>query len=122
MARVLVVARDRTLLQVLHSALSRDGHSVLMRDNSPSGIDAFCLNDPDMTILDWQIDGMTGLDLARHMTTIKPSPAIVLTAAHPHEEVRQTQLTHRLHLVSKDTPLTELMRLVQQFTIPTKPA
>ncbi len=117
MARILVVANDRSLQLLLYAILTRTGHDVLLRSNGPSGMDACSLYVPDLTIVDWDLGDMYGYDLLTYLTQVHPhAPVIILTCEPLHDDAAKSRLSDELRLVNKGTPLIELARLVQTLT------
>lgn len=81
--RVLVVDDEIHIVHVVAIKLRNNGYEVITADN---GIDAFelaCKEKPDIVVTDYQMPGMSGLELVEKMRSneeTKSIPTIMLTA------------------------------------------
>lgn len=86
---LLIIEDEPELVRVLKSYLEQAGFSVLTALRGDSGLTAWEDKHPDLVILDLNLPGMDGLDVARHIRKheIQRTPMVMLTART--EEVDQ---------------------------------
>jgi two-component system sensor histidine kinase RpfC len=79
---VLVADDNQSNLQIMSTMLERDQHRVLLVDDGDSALTALADQDFDVSILDYNLGGMTGLDVFRayRMGRLKTAPVLFLTA------------------------------------------
>lgn len=109
MKTILLADDDREHLNLLCATLSDPAHRIVMADN---GIDALALvaaERPDVLVLDYQMPGMDGLDVAirlRQDPATASIPFIMLTGVSREKEQRQLlALGARAYLVKPFSPL-----------------
>ena len=79
MARILAVDDDRSILQLLERALSRDGHKVECADD-PTTVPAMDLSRYDLILTDVMMPGLDGFELVRLVRERFDGPIMFLTA------------------------------------------
>ena len=88
--RLLLVEDDRAIAELVKFHFTRDGYTVT---STPNGDEALILIEeirPDLIILDWMIEGISGIELCRRLRR-KPATAnlpIILLTARGEEEDR----------------------------------
>lgn len=84
MPTILIIEDERELVKVLRSYLEQAGYTVLTAYRGDTGFSIWEHKRPDLVILDLNLPGMDGLDVAREMRRRKRSgtdtPIIMLTA------------------------------------------
>lgn len=80
MNKILVIEDEAELVKVLRSYLEQAGFEVLSAYRGDSGLDAFNASRPDLVILDLNLPGMDGLDVARSIRRTDDTPIIMVTA------------------------------------------
>jgi len=80
MSTVLVIEDEQELSNVLKAYLQRAGFDVLIADRGDQGIDLWQDNKPDMVLLDLNLPGMDGIDIARKIRQTDDTPIIMVTA------------------------------------------
>lgn len=80
MATILIVEDEFELVRVLRSYLEQAGFEVLSAYRGDSGLSAWEHHKPDLVILDLNLPGMDGLDVARSIRARSSTPLIMLTA------------------------------------------
>lgn len=112
--RVLVVDDEPDLRALLRIVLEGDGHHVV--GEAGDGTTALALwreHRPDVLLLDQQMPGMTGSEVARLVLAEQPGQRIVFVTANPDrtlEDLRDLDIT----VVGKER-LTELPRILRQL-------
>lgn len=87
MMRIFIVddeslARDR-LRMLLQDIAEQCPHQVVGEaDNPQAALDGIVVSTPDLVLLDVQMPGMTGIELAVHIGKLPQPPAIVFVTAH----------------------------------------
>jgi CheY-like chemotaxis protein len=77
---VLCVDDDDAILRMIKTALECDGYTVLTATNGPAGLDAFSLQAVNVVVLDYEMPGMNGGELAVAMKRLKPEvPKLLFT-------------------------------------------
>lgn len=80
MATILIIEDEPELVKVLRSYLEQAGFSVLSAGRGDSGLSTWEHKRPDLVILDLNLPGMDGLDVAREIRRKASTPIIMLTA------------------------------------------
>lgn len=78
--RILVVDDDRKIVNVLRGYLERAGFAVIATYDGKQALAAYRHDKPDLLILDLNLPGMDGLDVARTLRKESSVPIIMLTA------------------------------------------
>src|SRR5947209_1075829 len=79
---VLIIDDDRTIRDVLRSALGRDGHVVIEAGTVALGQKLFTETRPDLVVLDLNLPDGTGIELCRAIRShadLAATPVIMLT-------------------------------------------
>ena len=80
MSTILIIEDEPELVKVLRSYLEQAGFSVLTAGRGDSGLSTWEQRQPDLVILDLNLPGMDGLDVARAIRRKTDTPIIMLTA------------------------------------------
>jgi DNA-binding response OmpR family regulator len=80
MSTVLIIEDEPELVKVLRSYLEQAGFSVLTAQRGDSGLSLWEQKKPDLVLLDLNLPGMDGLDVARSIRRTSSTPVIMLTA------------------------------------------
>jgi len=80
MATILIIEDEPELVKVLRSYLEQAGFSVAAAGRGDTGLAAWESKHPDLVILDLNLPGMDGLDVARAIRRKSSTPIIMLTA------------------------------------------
>lgn len=87
--RLLVVEDDRPIAELIRHHFSREGFTVT---TTPSGDEALLLVEeirPDLVLLDWMIEGISGIEVCRRLRRRRPDssiPILMLTARGDEED------------------------------------
>lgn len=74
--RLLVVEDDRPIAELIKHHFSKEGFTVT---STPSGEEALILVDevrPDLVILDWMVEGISGIEVCRQLRRSRATPSI----------------------------------------------
>ncbi|MGB9521480.1 MAG: response regulator transcription factor, partial [Anaerolineales bacterium] len=80
MATVLIIEDEAELVKVLRSYLEKAGFQVITALRGDSGLELWKREKPDLVILDLNLPGLDGLDIAREIRKKSNTPIIMLTA------------------------------------------
>ncbi|MGO9305760.1 MAG: response regulator [Candidatus Korobacteraceae bacterium] len=69
---VLCIDDDEAILNMEKMALECDGYAVLTADNGSAALDAFCFHAIDAVVLDYDMPGMNGGEIAAAMKRLNP--------------------------------------------------
>lgn len=80
MSTILIIEDEPELVKVLQSYLEKAGYRVISANRGNTGLSMYESNHPDLVLLDLNLPGMDGLDVARAIRRNKDTPIIMLTA------------------------------------------
>ena len=80
MSTILIIEDEVELVKVLRSYIEQAGFSVLTAFRGDTGLSVWEHKRPDLVILDLNLPGMDGLDVAREIRRKSETPIIMLTA------------------------------------------
>ena len=80
MSTILIIEDETELVKVLRSYLSQAGFEVLTASRGDTGLSTWEHKRPDLVLLDLNLPGMDGLDVAREIRRKANTPIIMLTA------------------------------------------
>lgn len=80
MATILIIEDEPELLKVLRSYLEKAGFEVTTAARGDTGLSTWERHRPDLVLLDLNLPGMDGLDVARSIRRKANTPIIMLTA------------------------------------------
>jgi two-component system alkaline phosphatase synthesis response regulator PhoP len=80
MTTILIIEDETELVKVLRSYLEQAGFHVLTAYRGDSGLATWEQKHPDLVILDLNLPGLSGLDVAREIRRKAQTPILILTA------------------------------------------
>ena len=80
MPKILIIEDEPELVKVLRSYLEKSNFDVITAYRGDSGLTAWEQQKPDLVLLDLNLPGMDGLDVAREIRRKADTPIIMLTA------------------------------------------
>lgn len=80
MQTILIIEDEPELVKVLRSYLEKAGYFVLAAGRGDTGLSTWEHKRPDLVLLDLNLPGMDGLDVAREIRRRSNTPIIMLTA------------------------------------------
>jgi len=81
MIRLLIVEDDRELRDVLSALLLASGYEVSAHAEGTAALKAASLVTFDLAIIDWNLPGMSGVELIRHLRKASPDPPVLIITA-----------------------------------------
>ena len=119
MARILAVDDDEKIRDLLDTVLKRKGHHVLTADHGQKGIDIFRRERPHVTILDFEMPDMNGLEVLKQIRAVDPhAPVIMLTGAGTEAVEKQARDLGVTEFLAKGFSLHELGTVLNQVLQP----
>jgi two-component system alkaline phosphatase synthesis response regulator PhoP len=86
MSTILIIEDESELARVLRSYLEKAGMNVLVSNRGDTGLALWEKTNPDLVILDLNLPGMDGLDIAYEIRRRGPTPIIMVTARVEEED------------------------------------
>ena len=80
MSKILIVEDERELNKVLQAYLSRSGYQTISAYDGNSALDLWRSEKPDLVLLDLNLPGKDGMDVAREIRKVDLTPIIMVTA------------------------------------------
>ena len=80
MQTILIIEDEQELVRILRSYLEQAGYKVVSAERGDQGLQSWENSHPDLVILDLNLPGMDGLDVAREIRRKADTPIIMLTA------------------------------------------
>jgi two-component system alkaline phosphatase synthesis response regulator PhoP len=80
MPKILIIEDEIELVRVLQSYLEQANFTVFSAGQGDSGLNLWAQKHPDLVILDLNLPGMDGLDVAREIRRKSDTPIIMVTA------------------------------------------
>lgn len=80
MPKILIIEDEAELVKVLRSYLEKAGFQVITSLRGDSGLELWKREKPDLVILDLNLPGMDGVDIAREIRKKSNTPIMMLTA------------------------------------------
>jgi PAS domain S-box-containing protein len=116
--RVLYLDDDEALVSLVGRVLDRQGYRASGYTLAQQALDAV-REDPeafDLVVTDYNMPGMSGLDVARELSRIRPSLPVAVTSGFITEELRdQASRAGVRHLINKPDTVDELCDLVRRL-------
>jgi CheY-like chemotaxis protein len=116
--KVLVVDDEIHIIHVVAIKLRNNGYEVISAENGEEAFVLACKEKPDIIVTDFQMPGMTGLELVRELRqneTTKDIPVIMLTARGFAVEDKEKEELEISELLSKPFSPKELLRSIEDI-------
>ena len=114
MSKILVIDDDSIIRTLLSNSLSKSGYVVITANDGESGIKKAESEKPDLVITDYQMPGLSGLDVLNELKRTQPGiPVILLTA---HGDVALTIKSIQLgayDFIEKPIQLQEVLEIIK---------
>lgn len=88
-SHILVVDDDPLIVEFITAVLSADGHAVTQAASGEAALDIMLSNEPDLALLDINMPGMGGLELARHLHEEGSVPFMFISSNKDNDIVAQ---------------------------------
>ena len=116
--KTILVADDEShILNVVSLKLRNAGYRVLTARDGQEALEIAVAEQPDLLLTDYHMPQLSGLELCRKLKqdpTIRPIPAIMLTARGYHLEPEDTEQSGILQMISKPFSPRHLLVAVEE--------
>ena len=113
MAKLLVVDREGSVLEVLRDCFQDAGYAVVTAENGREALVLFYQQQPDLVITDTRTPGISGLELVGRIREVSQAPIIILSAVEgEREKIHALRLGAYQYLV-KPVGMPELLARVE---------
>ncbi|HOI87027.1 MAG TPA: sigma-54 dependent transcriptional regulator [Lentimicrobium sp.] len=82
MSKILVIDDDSIIRTLLSNSLGKAGYEVLTAADGESGLEIINNDKPDLVVTDYQMPGMSGIDLITEVLKKQPGLPVILLTAH----------------------------------------
>ncbi|MGV8114686.1 MAG: response regulator [Lentimicrobium sp.] len=82
MSKVLAIDDDSIIRTLMSNSLSKAGYEVITAVDGESGLQKVIQEKPDLVVTDFQMPGMSGLDVITEIQRIQPGLPVILLTAH----------------------------------------
>ncbi|MBN1788328.1 MAG: response regulator [Sedimentisphaerales bacterium] len=116
--KVLVADDEIHIVQVVAMKLRNNGFEVITADNGIDAYDRCCVEKPDIVVTDYQMPGMTGIELVEKLRStegFEDIPVIILTARGFAIEQDQQEDLNIAEYLSKPFSPKELLSHVENI-------
>jgi two-component system alkaline phosphatase synthesis response regulator PhoP len=116
--KVLIADDEIHIIHVVTIKLRNNGYEVISAENGDKAFEMACEEKPDIIVTDFQMPGMTGLELVRKLRqneTTKDIPVIMLTARGFAVEDKEKEKLDISELLSKPFSPKELLRSIEDI-------
>jgi two-component system alkaline phosphatase synthesis response regulator PhoP len=113
--KVLIADDEIHIIHVVTIKLRNNGYEVISAENGADALALACGEQPDIIVTDFQMPGMTGLELVRQLRekeATKDIPVIMLTARDFAVEDEEKEKLQVLDILSKPFSPKELLRSI----------
>lgn len=81
MEKILIIDDDKLVRKVFKMTLMKEGYDILEAEDWPTGLQLIRSERPDLTLTDYQMPGMNGIEVLAEIRKTKTNmPVIILTA------------------------------------------
>lgn len=82
MSKILAIDDDSIIRTLLSNSLSKAGYAVITAADGESGLKKAATEKPDIVITDYQMPGLSGLDVLNELKKTQPGTPVILLTAH----------------------------------------
>jgi len=82
MNKILAIDDDSIIRTLLTNILSKAGYEVITAADGESGLELAATTNPDLVVTDFQMPGLTGLDVVTELQRTQPGLPVILLTAH----------------------------------------
>lgn len=82
MSKILAIDDDSIIRTLLTNILTKAGYEVITASDGESGLELAATTNPDLVVTDFQMPGLTGLDVVTELQRTQPGLPVILLTAH----------------------------------------
>ena len=110
--RVLIVEDEPSISFLQGKSLEESGFSVEKAYDADSALERIAAGGVDVVLLDYQLPGMTGHEVLEKITSVRPSPPVIMVTGHGDETLAASSIKQGAKdYVVKDPMLDYLVKL-----------
>ncbi|MDR4988873.1 MAG: sigma-54 dependent transcriptional regulator [Bacteroidales bacterium] len=114
MKKILVIEDDPVSRTLVSEILKKSGFQAIVAKNGPEGIELAANNKPDLVITDYQMPGMTGVEVLSRLKELNPLlPVIMLTAYGDASLTIKSMQSGAFDFIEKPINPKELVQVVR---------
>lgn len=118
-AQILLIEDEIKIAKFLELDLSDEGYQVGIAHDGVTGLETAKANQPDLVILDWNLPGLNGLEVCRHLRSAGSDVPIIFITAMSSRENRTAGLNagandYMVKPFSTEELLAKITNLLQQ--------
>ena len=115
MGRILVVEDDDAIAELLTFHLTRAGYAVEQTGDGEEAVLRARETLPDLVILDWMIEGISGLEVCRqlrHLSDTASIPVIMLTTSASEQDIYKSYAQHANCFITKPVEVSQFLNVI----------
>jgi two-component system chemotaxis response regulator CheY len=89
MAKIMVVDDSNLSRRVTRKILEAAGHSVIDAEDGLSALEHYCLEKPDVVLLDVTMRGMNGIEVLGRLRELNPEARVIILTADVQSSTRE---------------------------------
>lgn len=110
--RILVADDDTVVVRVLERLLQEGGFDVLTASSGEQAVEIATTNDIDLAILDYRMQGISGLEAARQIRTLTSTRVVIMSLHGDRDLVLKAAYEGALAFITKPPNPVEVMNTV----------
>lgn len=116
MVKILLIDDHAVFRDLLEIVLQQKGYTVLAAGNGEDGLNLFQSEQPDLVLLDRNLPGITGSDVLLGIRKLSRMAKVIILTSHDGKlSDRYAELGVSAFLSKKDTPLADLLVIVDKI-------
>ena len=116
---VLIVEDEGIARNALRRLLAAQGYEICAYESAEEALrDLAERNSPLVALIDVDLPGMSGLDLATQLEQVRPDMVKVLITAAAGDRIESYRRAHEVHYIRKPLDFPRLLRLLGETSLP----
>jgi two-component system, response regulator PdtaR len=115
---VLIVEDERISRNALRKLLAASGYQPAAFESAEDALRDMADRMPSVALIDVDLPGMSGLDLARRLEQLRPDMIKVLITAAEGDRIENFRKEHDVHYIPKPLDFSRLLRLLGDPPVP----
>lgn len=116
MKTILIIDNEIGLCEIMREYFELKGYLVIYALTGQGGLDAFEESNPDIVILEAELNDMPGIDVFKKMKDIKPNTKILVTTSSSGQiELFLKKKMHGVQFLLKPISLSRLCKIIENL-------